>query len=180
MAIFLAAMWNEMSFLNWFFCQPIGSVWNGTDRIGSDLSDLGSLNQQTRLDLPTAENGDHHPLLRFVFRNGTVLVCSEEPVFLLTFAQNTHRTLENQTTQPPINITKFKALFLSFDDQEFSLKRGSRLWRHFLCAKRSSKWKGRQLWSNICRQDDGKWRENTYTHNTIRRTWREGGSAYFT
>lgn len=129
--------WNEMSFLNWFFCQVIGS-------------DLGSLNQQTKLDLP-AENGATTRSSVSFFRNGTVLVHSVEPVFLLTFAHtNTHTQTHNLHTyypeqkswnQPHYGFQVQSALSISLSlAKNFHYSKtvegsGSRLWRHFLCAQ---------------------------------------------
>lgn len=180
MAIFLAAMWNEMSFLNWFFCQPIGSVWNGTDRIGSLGSRISKPTNKTRLANCREWRPPPAPPFRFSKWHSSCMFWRTG--FSFDFCTEPHtELLKTRRHSPPLIFPSLKLSFSLSTSKNFHYfkgKRGSRLWRHFLCAKRSSKWKGRQLWSNICRQDDGKWRENTYTHNTIR--WREGGSAYFT
>lgn len=120
-------------------------VFLPSDRIGSRIS---KPTNKTRL--ASRERGDH-PLLRFVFRNGTVLVHSVEPVFLLTFAHtNTHTQTHNLHTyypeqkswnQPHYGFQVQSALSISLSlAKNFHYSKtvdgsGSRLWRHFLCAQ---------------------------------------------
>lgn len=166
--------WNEMSFLNWFFCQVIGS-------------DLGSLNQQTKLDLPAENGATTRSSVSFFEMAQFLYILSNRFFFWLLHTQTpihrhttyTHTTQNRSLETSPIMVSKFRALSPSlwrWPRIFITLKQWRARAPDFGGTSCVPKRKGRQLWSNICRpagrgkMEGGRETMTAYTQaNIIRR-----------